>query len=602
MANQFVPNQAECELTAERAAEISAQCAAEKHSLGQLAAAMESEFLELGSLLRKIMLLSREVRQHTDKIMASASATDEDFAIQFAFQLLKKAEDLVQASREQHDRVFSVFQNMQSDLIQVSKAGESLMDALAPLSTTNVQFRIQAAVFDDATRRQFFGLADSIASIIKEVKTAVSQSFEDLERTGQSTGELISQLAGMASGQHGETERLLSESRDHLSSVNDALRNSGQLAQTVAQAGSRISGGVSQAIVALQCQDMAQQKFQHIAAAIDDMVAHLDSAFAVCNSDSDLPAGRERDCRIFLASAARIQRSQLDTVFTQLDQAAGQISMGLNQVDAEAKVLSQHAVHSGSSMLDGQVIGRAIKSIHSVLGVIEKAVDGIRRATSLVQQLKSTFSDTTTQTVELAKSLRLVALNAQIFAIQVDKGSALEVVARNTRSIAGEAMQQLHEISSRINVLVNSVVDLEQRLSDYCQLADLERGVLSAEADEAEDKLHSLEQQLHGAVSEIEPLERGLSETFIRAAQCIGFPKLIAESRSRTTGFFENLVSQYAEPGDDGTSEIQGKVQELKRHYTMENERTVHDSAFAPATAVQNEMDDENLAANVELF
>ena len=41
---------------------------------------MESEFLQLGSLLRKIMLLSRDVRQRTDRIMASASGTDEDFA------------------------------------------------------------------------------------------------------------------------------------------------------------------------------------------------------------------------------------------------------------------------------------------------------------------------------------------------------------------------------------------------------------------------------------------------------------------------------------------------------------------------------------------
>ena len=484
------------------------------------------------------------------------------------------------------------------------------MDALAPLSSTNVQFRIQSAVFDDATRRQFFGLADSISSIIKEVKTAVSQSFEDLERTGQSTGELIRQLAGMASGQHGETEKLLSESREHLSSVNDALRNSSHLAHTISQAGSKITGGVSQAIVALQCQDMAQQKFQHIAAAIDDMVAHLNSAFTASNSEADLlseadflmDTDRERDCRIFLASAARIQRSQLDTVFTQLDDAAVQISGGLGQVDEEAKLLAQHAAHSGGAMLDGQVIGRAIKSIHSVLGVIEKAVDGIRRATNLVQQLKATFSDTTTQTVELAKSLRLVALNAQIFAIQVDKGSALEVVARNTRSIAGEAMRRLHEISSRINALVNSVVDLEQRLSDYCQLADLERSLLYAEADEAEHKLHTLEQHLQGAVSEIAPLERELSETFVQAAGCLRFPKLIAESRVRSTGFFENIVFQHAEPSENGTSEVQGKVKELKRHYTMENERSVHDSAFSLSPLPQTEIDDEILAANVELF
>ena len=602
-------------LSAERVREIGSGLAAEKDELSSFTAAMEEEFLDLGSLLRKITALAREVRSRSDEVTAAATGRGEDAAIQFAFQLLKKAEDVVQASREQYDNVFLVFGKMHVDVIQIARERSALMRTLSPLEMTNSQFRIQACAFDEGTRGKFFALADMIGSIVQEVKTAVGQRFEELERAGEATGMVVTRLTGLAAEQKLETERVLSATRVNLSTLNAAMQSSEAVAQSISQAGMKIAGGVGTAIVALQCQDMARQKFQHIGAAIDEMIGHLGSGCAAGFSGAE-----EADCQHFLADASRVQRMQLRAVFEQLDEAGRQVDGGLAEIDAEAKSLAEHALRSGGATLDGQIIGQAIESIHTVLVVIEKAVVSVRSVVDLVQKLKSTFKDCTSQILGLALKLRVVALNAQIFAAHVETGAALEVVAQNTRSVADEAMRQLDEISLRVTELVDAVGELEQRLGDYGELAGMEQILLSSESVEAEKKLRALERDMRGALTAIGSLERELSETLYRTAGSIRFPEAVAKASARSTGVFEQIALEYCDAGNGAPAAGHQKVRDLKRNYTMAHERAVHEGVAGtlepldagsveqpvepaePLSSQLSEAGEEELADNVELF
>lgn len=614
-------------LTPTRGREFRSQLEAEKEALEAFTVSMEEEFLELGALLRKIVSLARQVRERSDEVMAAASGRAEDAAIQFAFQLLKKAEDLVQASREQYGGVFAVFGKLHADLTQVARERNALMRTLSPLETTNTQFRIQACAFDVNTRTQFFALADTIAGIVKDVQTAVYQRFEELDRTAQATGDMVTRLTALATQQKLETGRMLAESRDHLSTLNEVLAASEMAAGAISEAGAKISSGVGKAIVALQCQDMARQKFQHINAAIDDMADHLRGALA-----RSLAGDEEADCRYFLADAGRVQLGQLRAVFEQMDEAARQVGRGMQEVESEARSFADHALLSGNAAVDGQVIEHTVDSIHAVLGVIDTAVESIRGVAGLVEKLKSSFGDCTSQILVLALRLRMVALNAQIFAAHVDAGAALEVVAQNTRTIADEAMWQLDNISSRVTALVELVVDLEQRLGDFRMLAALERDVLAGEAGESEKKLRAIKRELGTAVAAIGPLDRELSSTVGKATERIRFPEAVAEAGARSTALFEQIVLQCTDSGRNPEAAAHQKVRELKRNYTMAHERDVHDVAVERVVGGQsthqatealyaganiddpaeqfaeplllgvNEVNDDELADNIELF
>jgi hypothetical protein len=168
----------------------------------------------------------------------------------------------------------------------------------------------------------------------------------------------------------------------------------------------------------------------------------------------------------------------------------------------------------------------------------------------------------------------MVALNAQIFAAHVDAGASLEVVARNTRLIADESMHQLDEISSRVNELVDAVADLEQRLADYSEMADMERQLLASEAAESEKKLHSLDKTLRASMAGIGPIEAELGQTIETLIRSIHFPAAVAEAEKSSTSLFEQIVGLHS----DRESIAHRKVQDLARNYTMAHEREVHET------------------------
>jgi hypothetical protein len=583
-----------------RIRELCESLEAEKEALEAFTATTEQEFLTLGTLLRKIASLAREVKGQSDEVIAAAAGRTEDAALQFAFQLLKKAEDLVHASREQHANVFCVFENMHLELRQIAREREVLMRTLSPLESTNTQFRIQACSFDENTRAQFFGLAESIGEIIRDVRTAVGQRFDELERTRQTSGELVAKLTVQTGRQKNETERTLADTRNRLSRLNDALVSSEAAAESISQSGGKIAGGVGKVIVALQTQDMSRQKLEHINSAIDKMIAHL-----APGCESGFRGSEAADGRQFLAGAGLVQLGQLRNVFAQLHGAAQEIEQGLAEVESEAKRFAESALQMGAGTLDDQMTGRAIESIHAVLSVIDVAVTSIRDVVHLVQKLKSTFSDCTSQILELAVRLRMVALNAQIFAAHVDGGAALEVVAMNTRTIAEQSMRQLDEISSRVAALVDSVVDLEYRLEDYQELATQEQKLLGTEAAESGKKLSRLEQELRGALAAIGPLEKELSEIIHRATIGIRFPDAVAQASSRSTALFEEIARRYSDAGHGSDAGAHHKVNALKQNYTMAHERIVHDSVVGISLSGTHGLSgehDEELADNVELF
>jgi hypothetical protein len=238
-------------------------------------------------------------------------------------------------------------------------------------------------------------------------------------------------------------------------------------------------------------------------------------------------------------------------------------------------LLATDAVRSGRAALDGEIIQSAIGSIHEVLHVIANAVHSITDVVDLIVRLKSTFSDCTAQILELALRLRIVALNAQVFAAHVEAGTSLEVVARNTRLITDQSMHQLDEISSSVNEVVDAVKDLEQRLRDYAEVAAMEQKLLTDEAGDSETKLRGLDAGLRASMSAIGPMEAQLTQSVQRLIRSIHFPAAVAQAETRSITLFEEIAGLHT----DADSDAHHKLDDLKRNYTMAHERTVHENA-----------------------
>jgi ElaB/YqjD/DUF883 family membrane-anchored ribosome-binding protein len=509
---------------------------AERDALSSFTAGLEGEFLELGNLLHVILDTATNVRQHSDAVIGSVSGRAEDSAIDFAFQLLKKAEDLAEATREQYERGLSTFEQLTAALAQIARERRALRSILLPLKINPMQLRIEASWFDAGIQAEFSDLAASIDRVLEDLASGVTHRFEELERTATLTEDTATSLKRLSDRQSAKTRNMLGATREHLSALDKVLRDSERIAKNSGDAGNNIFGGAGKAIVALQCQDMARQKFEHIQAVIDEMIAHVDGL-----GKDELDSGTVQ----FIGQAGRVQLTQLQTVFRQLMEAAGEIEAGLRTIDLDTKAFARSAVDSGGAGIDSNVIALAMRSIREVLDVIHDAVGGVGRVSELVKRLSSAFTDCTSQVMQITERLIVMAVNVQVTANKVD-AATMEVIARNARNCADLAMHALRAISKRVDREAEMVGDLDQRLADFRELAAMEQNVLEEEASRSTDKLCVLEQNLAREIKDVRALEQKLSPIVAEALGRIRFPELVSTAMERVLSFFAQLVAQYS--------------------------------------------------------
>ena len=578
--------------------DLDASLAATKESLLEFSRAVESEFLELGRNLRDIAGHAQEVGRLSDAVIATASGQTEDAAIQFAFQLLKKAEDLVRATREQHNQVLMVFKQLQIEFKRMARERNILDWILSPFKLTKIQFRLQACDFDADTRKQYSMMAETIGTIIKDIESAVDERFLTLERNAESAEKLAVRLNSLSLQQNHRTKLMLSQTRSQLATLNEVLDSSRAIAVSMREHGASIWKGVSKAIMALQCHDIVRQKIEHICAASDQMRLHLGNATA--KDSESMPDSVDT----YLADVGRLQLAHLQSTFTQLGNAGQQIGSALDEVQQNANVLAESALRAGMATLDGDVIEVSIESIHKVLALMTESVAHVREVLVLVQRLRNEFSTCTSEVMPLTQRLRLMAMNAQIAATKVQAGKVLETVAQNTRRVADEAGEELVAISTQLGAVIDAVTNLSERLADFCEVAEEERRVLEKDAFTAEGKLGELEGGLRGAVAKIAAANQTVSARARKALSGMHFPAAVGPTLGEIQPVFKELAGVCS-----GASALlipsAVHTAALKRNYTMADEHAVHSLAeggSGQATAPVADATKGNDNLDVELF
>ena len=135
----------------------------------------------------------------------------------------------------------------------------------------------------------------------------------------------------------------------------------------------------------------------------------------------------------------------------------------------------------------------------------------------------------------------------------------------------------------------------------------MEQSVLEEEASRSTDKLCVLERNLTREIKDVRALEQKLSPIVAEALSRIRFPELVATTMERVLSFFEQLVAQYSPEGDICTEHIEERVEQLRRNYTMADEREIHNQALGQGTGRIEKAEPVlsnagSLPENVELF
>jgi hypothetical protein len=541
----------------------------QKQLLLSLSAGLEGEFLALGKQLGEILRKSKSVQNECRGVSELLSGQEQDRAIHFSFQLLKKAEDLVQGSYNQYHSVFEVFTKLASGLREIEARQEQLRCELRPLPLISIQFRIQAGVFDKATRDGFLNLASELNTLLQELDMAVERQFQDLAEVQASCGRLMVELSEIIELHKSKISQTLQACREQLATLNQSFLQYETVVRDLSSQSTGVQKGVNSVIIALQCQDIICQKIQQVGQALDEMVRYVQAA-------SRLPRKPEGqvDLEQLLAHESEVQLREIQAVFSQLDEAARQITDGIQLVENQVNALTDQALTIGKNAVEASVMEQSVQGMRGILSIVTASVFNVNKVASALEPLKVKFTQCTEQVSTLAHGVRLAALNAQIFAIRVERGAVLEVLAEQTRGISELILCDVRTIDAQVHDLSASLENLQQRLANYYESSHHEEIVLIREATRAESKLEQIKRELPRRLGLVRPMQKELTTLTKQTPASVCFPARVEELKGGVLEFFQ----RHARVG--ASSPQSGNDTRYRRSYAVAHENDLPQAAL----------------------
>ncbi|MGA2244946.1 MAG: hypothetical protein ABSH48_08110 [Verrucomicrobiota bacterium] len=566
----------------------------EKDSLSSLARGMETEFLATGNGLEDLARQLGENQKECQSLTDLTLGQTQDAAVQFAFQLLKKAEDLVLASYDQYDHVFAMFNELQQRLAQASQQRDELMRVLLPLSFITMSFRIEASRHPVEVQQAFFTLSDHVNRTVHDVRSTMERQFDELAASERIAHSLMRQISGSIQEHRKKVTITLAATRAQLGALSQALIRSGAGATDLSQRNQAVTGHINGIVMALQCQDITRQRIEHVGGAMDEMRAHLGAGRAAT------PA-TDAQARQFVFQAGQIQLQQVQSMFDQLNQAADSLKSGIQSLRTEVGAAAELAVKVCGATLDAKVNRQCQAGVDEILSIVKQAVQKIAGIVSAFEPLQASFVDCTAKATALAGDVRLAGLNAQVFAIRTPAGATLEVLAGRVNFISEDVIEHVARMGGVLSHASEMVNNLRQRLEDFQILGQAEQAVLSEESALSMKKLADLESAIPVQIRGVTQRQETFAASVEKVMADIQFPVTVAQARLRSSGFFQDLVAWGGAAGPASLDETAAsqRIDSLKSKYTMESERQAHATALQPALAPASSHASES---SIELF
>lgn len=373
--------------------------------------------------------------------------------------------------------------------VQLGASEQALQSAVAALPHLMVMFRVESARLDGGAGEVFKGLTDQIAGIGVDVRQSFSEQFEIIRNTLGAFDRSIAQLSSQS-----EMIRLDSTEQKRRTGAAQAsfqvqLADNQRREEQLKLISRAVSHGTSEIVVALQAQDAVSQRLGHAGEGIAEACELLPKA----QSHRARTGDAEIEERVFYLLS--LQRTQVEDVHTQLEASEDAIGSAVEEITSQTQFVGAEC----TLLKDFQeIVASAHKSVALSLTMLQDArtliecVAGSSRefyqALSPMGELAAGLSG---DLDSLAHKMRLIALNAQVQAIQIEGGASLEVLAAHVAELSAETSQLATSIGECLVLLTSNLsrmADVFGSLTTGCE------GTL----DELRHDASAHEAKLHG--------------------------------------------------------------------------------------------------------
>lgn len=454
-------------------------------------------------------------------------------------------------------------------------ADQNLQTTVSPLKHVQTMFKIEAAALSEETRLIFASLTEKIDSVHKRVQDTFIRQFQIV---AQSNSE-VRQVLHSVRTENGRLQQLIQKHQTELSGslekldreIAENLNRDVQL-RDVSQA---IAADVYAMVVSLQTQDIVTQKLDHVMTALAEMKQKPSPALG--------PA-----LRLQAAHMSRTQH-QIESTRSELLAAIGRIVESVACVDEKCLRLSEFDEVTAAADGTIQVLLETIANARLLTrSAMELAVQSEER----VSPVASTASGLIGALEVLAFEMHLIALNAQIQAVQIGHGTGLEVLAAHTAQVSRRTEDLVSGVAEDVERLAGTLGTIREAFE---RLGKDGRGhvqLLESSGCDHERKLHSLRD---------ETLEK---------MRCVGdnsdgIRNAAEELRGYLTGLDTALPEMERLSGELSTAAADaGMTQDLSslsaaaERYTMQSEVETHQALMGGGPVQQPAAD----TSSVELF
>ncbi len=542
----------------------------ERFEVENFSRSITSDFTQHSRTLSELVEDIEELKKSCNGVVGIISNDDGETPIQFAYQLFKKSEDIIMASFDQFRMIFDSVRTLK-ELIQTIESNQNqLAKITVPLKMITVQYRITASMMDEKTRQEFYDLADKLAILINEINERIAKQFRDLTETGVVCSEIISGLDMMVSEYEGQISKQLGTSRSNLGSLGDSLNSSHKLIEEITQCSDRLSNDIFSIMVSMQTQDMTSQKLEHICAAIDSICERLQS------SDKKDKAAT----LYFVREASKIQSNQLEKLFKDLVSAMQSIRASALDTDGEIESIAKATEELSVIGSQTDLLRTSADSVRQILSFVESTIDKTRGVLESLRPLREKFTDSTAKVMNIAVEMRMVAVNAQVYASNVTDGEALEVLSQSTQVQSLDAKSNIEAISQSLEQVARSLTLAEESLAQFAELGQIDMDQLLHESEIAQVELQRLERDLPNQMEKIQNKREKVTKKTQDFANRLSLNDDIKAKAERILHLFKEISSaNIKEPQGDKREQELRNIAALQSNYTMQSEVNLHNEA-----------------------
>ena len=540
----------------------------------EVARALEKRFLATGTVIVSITPKGEAFIQLSSKLLAAATGQGHGSSLffesmgtvepplNFLSNSHEKTLELLQRLRQANERI-NEFANIQADLER----------AIAPLKYLQTLFKIESAPLGPNIQNVFGALTQEIEALHDQMRELFATKIHELLGIQKVISEVVSKLQAQTDtlGQSIVQERVTIE--QSIKTLQQELIENKNREPRISGLSKAVNNQILEVVVGLQYQDIVNQKLQHTVSALGKIREHCRSGNEneILRQMCLLEAHQLQATRKDLSGAEQVVKTGVQNILNQL-------------VRADDKCVSLDEFKQLTISSDGmvQVILDALETLRQqISATVTHSVDAFEK----LRPLRGLASDVTVVIRELSQRMHLIGLNAQLRAVQVDQGNALEILSARTSEISRETIRISEIVAAHLDELVRSLAEAVSQLEQLQGDALRQQESLARAGAETDRKLHDLRDETLSTQTQLFSLIEGMrneSEALVAGADYVSVADPALAKLEKEFQAIADSAAILAEA--DSARPPSAQLQEFEKSYTMASEREVFDRVIKGET------------------